>query len=234
MFLILLILCSLHLSLTDSSYCDLMTIGQKEPETFPNPTCHNSGPGWKGFLDHTKEGRVDNLYKYALNWEHLFMRPECVGKINIYINGFKPQSTHNCERFLFTYLTTVDQFTLSVEFYSNTAINKCISMTVLINNKTNRSTLENSFLSFFTDNDFKNTVIIGGVAGAILVVTIISFFTIQRCKRSKESSKDTVQEDLNDLYGTYYDGPGDTCRNWKIIVVYTIEIANQAELGTML
>ena len=84
--------------------------------------------------------------------------------------------------------------------------NLCESKNQIIQNNN-----DNQAIKFFTANDYQNTYIIASSTGgtAILAITIaIISCMVKRSRRIRED-EETTGEDLNPVYGTYYEGEGE-------------------------
>ena len=62
--------------------------------------------------------------------------------------------------------------------------------------------------NFFTKDSFQNTFIFSGLFGALIIIGVVIIACCIAKNKKKKRKNDVPREDLNDLYGTYYNGPG--------------------------
>ena len=192
-----------------SKDCEVRTIDTKDAGSFPRDC--SKGPGWRGALETFMEGD-----SYKINWASLVKQPACVKFVTLIdkkskkINEFI--TTWSDQNFPIEYEKSACNLTIKIKDFWGT----CFLVNTKVDCETDADPNTKRFLpDRFNDTQVQadsssTTTIVGIICGTIVTVVVVIAITLIILKKTKKPrakrEKPKNQEELNDLYGTYYHG----------------------------
>ena len=210
----------------DTKDCEVKTIGEEDPRFAPDSCA--GGAGWKGKW----EGTTVEGDSYKINWASLVKEHACVESITLMDEKAnlrkKFTTTWSDKTFPIEYKNTTCALTIKIDVWIKTS-NDPDTANIPEADRAAAAVIPRCFLTKISDKvkctvasplsepdiedsnsdnsaKTKNIAIICGTITLVVILVIAARIYISRRQRVAEA-KEKPNEELNDLYGTYYQGP---------------------------